>query len=204
MATGYTYAIHDEDKEETFETFVMRVAKNFSSALRTNPKLWEDPSKKPAPCRANISYQLDAIEDARDTLEELQALSQDEIQKKAEESYQRIFRNWESQCEASIEIMARYEDMLEKVQAWSPPTSKHVDMKRFMIEQLETSIEHDCTLRDQPPKMSPQEWYQCHSELATDQIKRAKKRMSNIINNVKDQNDWLEELWNSLPDPECP
>jgi len=67
----------------------MRVAKNFSSALRSCPELWEDPSKKPTPSLANLSYQLDTIEKAKEKLEELQALTQDEVKEKADESYQR-------------------------------------------------------------------------------------------------------------------
>lgn len=40
MATGYTHAIHD-GTEESFETFVIRVAKAFCPAIRANPEIWD-------------------------------------------------------------------------------------------------------------------------------------------------------------------
>lgn len=38
----------------------------------------------------------------------------------------------------------RYERMLAKARAWSPPTPNQQPLKDFMIQQLELSIEHDC------------------------------------------------------------
>jgi len=38
----------------------------------------------------------------------------------------------------------RYEAMIEKVEAWDPPTSDHAGLKEFMLSQLHESLEHDC------------------------------------------------------------
>lgn len=37
-----------------------------------------------------------------------------------------------------------YEDLLKKVNAWQLPSLEHKDLKLFMIDQLEKSIDYDC------------------------------------------------------------
>jgi hypothetical protein len=43
-----------------------------------------------------------------------------------------------------VELKKMYKLMLKDVMAWEPPSKDHIDLKKFMIEQLNSSIEFDC------------------------------------------------------------
>ena len=49
------------------------------------------------------------------------------------------------QNEKQLKLKASYQKMLDKVNDWTPPTSEHEGLKKFMIEQLTNSLEFDCS-----------------------------------------------------------
>ena len=45
---------------------------------------------------------------------------------------------------SSVSLKEKYEAMLAQVKKFRPPSKEHHELKKFMIEQIESSIEFDC------------------------------------------------------------
>ena len=81
---------------------------------------------------------------ARELLLTTEALSLAESNDKAAAEYQREVDAYHERKERRATVRHRYESMLERAKAWDPPSADHVEMKQFMIQQLEESIKFDC------------------------------------------------------------
>jgi hypothetical protein len=87
--------------------------------------------------------------------------------------------------------------MLDKVNAWTPPTPDHQGMKDFMIQQLESSMYDDKWL-SVPQKTSVSEWYREELDRANRAVESARKRLDEEIQRVAERNLWVQALRESL------
>lgn len=99
-------------------------------------------------------------------------------------------------------LQDKYEAMLKQVKDWVPPSSEHVKFKEFMIEQITTSIEFDCS-RDYyenniPARKSGQEWMM-------DQVEKIQRRIAfhrdthrKEVERTNSRNKWIADLRASL------
>lgn len=108
-------------------------------------------------------------------------------------------------------IREKLEYLLEQARKYEPPTPEHVEIKEFMVQQLESTIEHDCdlsyheayiemtnSLKDKPidPKA-------IRDSLLDDNIKdmqHAEERLKDNINKCNEANKWVEVFLNSIKD----
>ena len=140
MPTGYTHAVQ-EGKVTEFPAFAMQCARAFGALIMMR----DDPNDAPIPERFEPpDYHLKALEGLRTELVEVQALDESSCDLRAAaqaaEGEQKLA---ESKTEKR-EHQKRYEAMLAKVRAWTPPTPEHAGLKKFMDEQLTESIRFDC------------------------------------------------------------
>jgi hypothetical protein len=93
----------------------------------------------------------------------------------------------------------RYRAMIEKVKAWEPPTDKHVEMKRFMITQLEDSLKFDC-FEMKPPKINinSQEFRNTRIKSVKVNIERTETQIAKMKNNKNLGAEWVEQLLESI------
>ena len=98
----------------------------------------------------------------------------------------------------------RYEAMLTQVQAWTPPTVDHEEMKKFMFDQIEQSIGFDCN--DDPTKYyivmeeTPQEWKASLIAKAKHGIEYHSKEWEHEQKRTRERNEWNKALFASLPE----
>lgn len=140
MPTGYTADLHD-GKDVTFREFALKCSRAMGAAIMQRD---ED---------ANAEIKLRTVEDyyyenvTRAKTELAKALTRSteywEAEQDSEIAKARDYKYEYLEKQASME--GRYNDMLSEVEAWNPPTSEHEGLKKFMIEQLKSSIEFDCT-----------------------------------------------------------
>jgi len=88
--------------------------------------------------------------------------------------------------------------MLSKVQEWKPPTPDHVDLKKFMIQQLEDSIEFDCFIPEMPQRLSGEEYREQQIKKVLDDIDYHEREYAKEVNRVHERNKWLLLLRESL------
>jgi hypothetical protein len=132
MPTGYTSSIYD-NKNDSFKSFVLSCARAFGPCVHQRDN---DIREKPTLRKLDIQYHLDALEQAKNYKKPTKAEFEAYKKKKIEEAYASLKKD--------KELRERYTVMLENAKNWTPPTPDHERLKKFMIEQLEGSIEYDC------------------------------------------------------------
>ena len=138
MANGYTWGVRD-GTVTSFREFAIQCARAFGANI-----LMRDMSAgAPVPTYEPSTYHKEALERAKADLYDAEWMTIEEIglmlEAKREEKAQR-------RIEVAKEAAAtkeRYEAMLVKVRAWTPPTPDHMEMKTWMLKQIQESIEFE-------------------------------------------------------------
>ncbi|MCL1839877.1 hypothetical protein FWF89_02680 [Candidatus Saccharibacteria bacterium] len=91
----------------------------------------------------------------------------------------------------------RLGDMLRKVLAWQTPTEQHEDWKRFMIDQLKTSM---ISARDYcPPMMSYCEYRQRATEKVEWEVNYHRKELAKTEQSNAEAVEFFQKFMASLP-----
>lgn len=141
MPTGITAPIYDGKEDFTFEDFLWRCARQFGYLVSVRDSATD--AKIPEAFEPS-SWHVERLAEARDRLREVETWDAATAERRARDAYTEAVAKWEEAEVRKAERKTRYEAMLEKVDAWQPPSEDHVKLKEFMRQQLVDSIEHDC------------------------------------------------------------
>lgn len=198
MATGYTYGVQDGTVTE-FRDFALKCARAFGALI----EMRDDPMDAPIPDAFPVDdYYEKALASAQARVAELATFTEDDAWIRAGAEYDRALKSWRDAEKRREQEQQRYEAMLDQVLAWEAPEML-VSLKTFMVEQLQTSISHDCVplskYRNEPVRQSAQEWLaderaSADGSLAyyTEQRERAQARAA-------ERTAWVQALKSSLP-----
>jgi hypothetical protein len=196
MPTGYTAAIKDGI---SFEKFVWNCARAFGALVTMR----DDPMDAPIPQAFEASpYYAEALAKAQAELARLKAMTTREISAACEADYQAAVKRRSERIAEAAELRRKYLVMHAKVQAWTPPTPDHESMKKFMAEQIETSIDHDCDIsyyKGEPKKQSPEAWHAAEVIRAEHDIEYYEREFANEQERIDSRNAWLKALRESVP-----
>ncbi len=193
-ATGYTYPVI-EGKVTELREFVWDCARAFGALvlMRDDPKNAIVPEFEPS------TYARDArLKDEAD-LKRILAMTDEERDAEAEkdrvaEADRRLKSNAESAANRQ-----RCRDMLAKVEAWLPPTPGHENLKKFMVEQLETTIDGNADLYTDPPAVvSGAEWRAQRIENLRRSIGYYAKADAEEVARTAERNVWVKALRESV------
>lgn len=194
MPSGYTADIH---KGITFKQFAMSCARAFGAmiAMRDEPSNAEIPESFPP-----STHHRDELERLRDELGNLRAMSVVEIEQEAEAAYLASIEAHQKRVLERDELRAKYQQMLGDVNAWQPPTPDHKGLKDFMVEQITSSIDWDCSHKydDTPTRVSAQEWIEAKLAATLQSIEYHTKGDAEEIKRTQERNDWIKSLRTSL------
>lgn len=196
MPTGYTADVQS-GKVTSFREF----AANCARAMGANILMRDDPADAPIKDYEPSTYYKDELERAKADAYDLEKMTNEEAARiQARENAERA-KHLREAVERHQAERARYESMLAKVQAWTPPTPDHENFKAFMIEQLTSSISHDC--------YDPSDYYKPDTrtpvEYLRDEIADAAKRVARCAEEwaaeqlrTRQRNEWNRRLFESL------
>jgi hypothetical protein len=138
MPTGHTAGI---ENGMTFEEFVWSCARSFGALVMMR----DDPSDAPIPKAFKPStYQKEELERTEKEIKKVRLMSVEECEEIANKDFIKRKKELEGYIKKAQALRGKYERMLTAVNAWQPPSEDHQALKAFMIEQLQSSIEHDC------------------------------------------------------------
>ena len=182
MATGYTA---DIEKGISFEKFVMQCARAFGALvmMRDDPMDAEVPKEfKPQP------YYIKRLKEAEEQEEKISKMTIKEATAEAKKEHDKEKIRCEERIKEIGELKAKYKAMLKKVHEWMVPSAEHAELKIFMIQQIQTSIDGDCS--ETLVSMYKKDMKEC---LTGDQWKK-----SRLIDIMKDKayytNEYAKEL----------
>ena len=196
MPTGYTAQIAEG---MTFEEFVMRCARGMGACI----DLRDEPISTPIPDRFEPSdYHLTKRAAAEMELSRLSRMSMAEAEEAARAEFLTAQADHAAHMRKNDDLRQKYEEMLAQVRAWQPPTPDHAGMKKFMVEQLTSSIDFDCDnsyYRDRPPhRLSGPDWLATKMAAAQHDIDYHTKEHEKEVERVESRNTWLAALRESL------
>jgi hypothetical protein len=197
MPTGYTYPI-EEDPEFTFEHFVWKCAEAFLIEMRDrNGRI---------PERFELdSYGANRIQQAKDEIARLQALTLEKAVAVATEHFKDASAEWEQADIERQKHLAAYLKMEAAVEEWEPQGDDFQGLTDFMIEQLQTSyagLKKPYAKPTPPPTLEEaRAWIDRRIEWAKKDLERAEESHRKAVENNAAKNDWLARLRASVPQP---
>ena len=138
MPTGYTHGIIDGNIK-TFPEFAKLCMKAFGACVRMK----DDNLDKPYKPQIVSTFYSENIEKSKLKLKKVKALSDDKIIYDHKKYFKKEMTRIEKYIKEAAEARDKLSSMLLDVLKWDPPTPNHAEFKKFMIEQLKTTIEHD-------------------------------------------------------------
>lgn len=199
MPTGYTSYVQD-GKITELKDFLLLCAKNFGALIHMR----DDKLDCDIKYREVGEFYPRKLEEAKREFEWFKKLSDEEIQKKIDESYERRVKEKEDSLRDFDMRRKRYLDMLEKVEYWNPPTMDHRKLKEFALQQLKDSLKFDCSddmrvyYLEAPKKYSLEEYKQELTKQYLKDIERYAKEYRNDLESVEQANKWIDDLINSF------
>jgi hypothetical protein len=140
MPTGYTAGILD-GKITTFPQFAKLCMRAFGATIHMRDDDMEEEYKERTPG----TYHTENLLKARQALIDVELLSDAEIISNQIAELKDSQQHYEN---AIIKIQAdriKLDEMLQEAQAWEPPTAEHAGIKEFMISQIKSTIDFDCS-----------------------------------------------------------
>ena len=195
MPTGYTAGVQDGTITE-FSDFAMQCARAFGAHIDMRD---EPVDAKIRPAESDGYYEK-RVAELESELESMASLPGTTWHARSEKAYNDAVAAWEETRARREAERERYERMLEKAHAYTPPTPAHEGLAKFMVEQLEESIRHDCGMEYYPmPERKPADVF-CKEELdrVGQGLARARQSLAQEADRVASRNAWVQALRDSL------
>jgi hypothetical protein len=203
MPTVYTA---DIAKGISFEQFAMTCARAFGALI----EMRAEPIDKPIPDAFEPNdYHARAKEAAQKKLRDINQLSDEDVFAEATKERQQENESQRNQIRKANELREKYTAMRNEVLAWEPPTPGHVELKQFMLQQIDESIRFDCTIThnefkkmhfvsETPEPIDGKEWRARKIGELRKAIAYHAKGHAEEIERVNSRNAWVSALRDSL------
>lgn len=200
MPTGYTDGIKIDTP---FRDFAMQCARAFGACI----EMRDDPLSAPIPEEFSASsYHLEKLEQAIADLERAKAMTLEQAVAEIQQYNAQQAAGKERTLKESRDTRARYERMLGFVRNWTPPTTEHAGLRKFMEEQITESIKWDCHDSDDfteryyggPFAGTPAQWIAQQQEKAQKDIDYHKQHHAEDCERARSRTAWVKALRDSL------
>jgi len=193
MPTGYT---HEIEKGIAFRDFVINCARAFGALVELR-----DSPNAPIPTEFKPNdYHKRELESSKIKLAKTKKIILKEAKEFAKQDYDKAMTYYINSLNEKKSLEQKYLAMLENVKNWQPPTLDHNGLKKFMTEQIQESMKHDCNTEycHKPILVTPKKWIKNKIESYTDNIKYHSKHWSKEVKRCHSSTKWLQELFASL------
>lgn len=193
MPTGYTTGVHNGEII-TVKEFAMCCARAFGSliSMRDEPNGIKIPEK----FNPNTQYYDEQIDQSKETIRKTIKLSAVECARKAFSDYTKEIESYNKRIKEREEQTKRYNHMIISVSAWNAPSPDHENLKTFMLEQLNISIDsYEIT---EPVQLTAKEWKEKVLKDARWTLKYNEKHRKEEIEITEKRNEWIKQLRESF------
>lgn len=195
MPTGYTCKVQDGSVIEV-KDYILDCARQFGALVHMR-----DDNGVKIRHREVSDYHLKGLNDAHKRLEEIKNMTDEEVQKKLDESYVNSIESKERMIKGKQESEKKYLAMLDKVNNWNTPTKEHENLKEFAIKQLQESIKWDCDcqyLDQEIKKETVSEYRNSMIKYCLNDIEYHSNGYSKELKSVEEANKWIDDLVDSF------
>lgn len=189
MPTEYTAKIYNNEPQ-TFEEFVMDFSRAFGALieLRDSPTAPIPKEFIPDP------YYKNQLEKTKLEIEMLSRMSIEEAEQNAYIEYEKASSSFLISTRETAEKRHRYEVVLEKIQAWVPPSKDHTKLKEFMADQITESMKFDCNDLPAPTRKTGRQWLDARKQGAARDLDYFTEQHEKSVNAARDRTRWVQQL----------
>lgn len=197
MPTGYTSKIEDG---QSFEDFVLGCARAFGACLDQR----DDPMFDKPKLREESDYHRERLLEDSAELGAFHTMNHEQKLANGNELREEAIARAQKYLNDKIVLKSKYESMRDKVRGWNPPTPDHMNLKTFMIEQINSSIDFDCNVKyaldelEKRTKMTAMEYYDEAVSKLEWSVKYHEEEIAKERKRVEESNNWILELYKSL------
>lgn len=194
MPTGYTYAVA-EGKMIEFSDFALSCARAFGALITMR----EEPTGADIPeeFTPDTKYHDEHIANDMKRMGQVQDMTLAEADTAALEVHRAALASRAKYLADRDAEAGRLNAMLAKVRAWHPPTPDHVEMKKFMVDQLTISLPGDYAPAI-PALLDGAAWRQQEIDRLADSVVYHRKERSKEIERASGRTEWVKALRRSL------
>lgn len=197
MPTGYTSDVGE--KNISFREYALTCARAFGAAIMQH----DDPHGPIKLQKADTSYYEKRLEAEKKSLAKYSAMTLEEADAASLSEYEENQKYTNERIQEIRTLRDRYEAMLAQVNEWTPPTDDHVQFKKFMQEQLTSSINFDCneeyyTEMLSVPKKTGAQWLTEAKSKAVHDIQYYTDCITEEIERTNKRNEWINALINTV------
>ena len=190
MPTGYTSDIY-YGKKVTLQDFIWVCARAFGACVTMR----DAPRGAKIPKTFQVStHHLKALKRAEQEFKRAQSLTASEAARLADREYTRECKRYDDRVKDIAALRRRYEDMLAQVRAWVPPTSEHTEFKKFMLDQVQGSLEFDVHVFDAPVLKTGPQYKDSRIAQAARDIAYHSASYDSEVARVTERNAWIQAL----------
>ena len=197
MPTGLTALIADGDTSA--KNFILRCARGFGalSFMRDEPLSAPIPETIP-----EETYYKECYERECKRLEELKAMTSEDIHRETQKWYEDVKTRFEKTIEHDLAENAKYDAMIKKVEAWDCSINPDLQpLKNYALDQLrisKTDPEWAKHHLEEIVPLSDEAWYRYEMESCLRDISHFKEKIEKDKQWRADCNRWLSDLRKSL------
>lgn len=190
MPTGYTAAV-ETGEITSLKDFAMSCARGMGALVMMR----DEPHGAPIPERFEPSteWHEKKLQEARAELTEVDTLSDEECEARAQADYEARLKSHEEYEAAQQARNDRYEAMIKKVRAWHTEAE---GIREFMLDQLRISMTDYTPFP--PERLSGFDWKTSVRQEALRSISYAEKAIADETHRTAMRNQWLADLRRSL------
>lgn len=201
MPTGYTADVQ-EGKITEFKDFALQCARAFGACVM---QMDDDPKDLPKE-QDESSYYSKKISETKKEIKKFTNMTDEELVNFEKNRIEKDLKYHQDKIQEEKKEKVRYETMLEKVHAWTPPTEEHQGLKDFMIRQIKDSIKWDCEgtyhqdaiKRLEVTDISPSTIRAEKLESLEKDLAYYKKQDFEESERTQKRNQWIRDLYKSL------
>ncbi len=195
MPTGYTAELME--KGITFRTFALQCARAFGACIAQR----DDPMDALPQKQEPNDYNTKALKKARASLAKLKAMSAREAQEHGAALRKKTVDGAREYLAKSAAENERLRSMEREVSRWTPPTDDHKGLRDFMLEQIRISKNGDFAQKSLAAAIakSAEEYFAEEVASASRDITYHTEECAKEAARTKSRNDWIEQLYASLP-----
>lgn len=196
MPTGYTHAVQDGSITE-LKDFALQCARAFGALILMR----DEPNDAEIPDEFQPSdYNKKALDAVITELETLGRMTPAECDAAALNAFNSQVAARNDRIIERQDQSSRYAAMRSKVGSWVPPTPDHVELRDFMLDQLDQSIRFDCIGYEEPEPVlqTGDEWVATEKARIERAIRRHATEHEKELERTAQRNAWIKALRQSL------
>lgn len=192
MPTGYTYPVV-EGKVTEFKDFALQCARAFGACI----EMRDEHQDVPIPDEFKPDdYHTQRYEESKAEMVRLMSLTPAECEAERDAEFEQVQKSHEKYVQTRQAENNRIKAMLLQVHAWEPPSRDHIELKKFMVDQLESSIVK--VHFDGPTKVGVEDWLHGKVASANRSMGYHQKRVASEVERIQQRNLWVKQLRESL------